>query len=159
MAWRKQQKPFLERVVLGKRCLFGHVNETGCRTNHAPDIPGLEIEQGEELMMALVKVIETSAVSPGKMKAVKVEGKDLLVVNVDGDYYVLDNKCPHKHLPLSRGKLEGCVLTCAFHRAQFDVKDGSTLADPRLLFLKMKTQDAIVYPVTIESQYVMVDVA
>lgn len=109
--------------------------------------------------MALVRVIETSAVTPGKVKSVKVEGKELLVVNVDGDFYVIDNKCPHAHLPLSKGKLDGCVLTCPFHRAQFDVTDGTNLTDPRVLFIKLKAKDAIAYPVTIEAQYVMVDVA
>ena len=60
----------------------------------------------------------------GTMKEVKVEGHDIFLARVADKYYAIDNRCPHFGGNLSRGRLEGTVVTCPLHGSQFDITDG-----------------------------------
>lgn len=58
----------------------------------------------------------------------KVDKVQLAVLHTDnGEVHVVDNRCPHEGYPLAQGKLDGCILTCAWHNWKFDVRDGHTL--------------------------------
>lgn len=58
----------------------------------------------------------------------KIEKHQLAVLRTEeGDVHVVDNRCPHEGYPLAQGKLEGCVLTCAWHNWKFDVRDGKAV--------------------------------
>ncbi len=74
-----------------------------------------------------VKIAETQEIPKNKMKVFKVENYEILVVNVEGKFNALDNRCPHMGYPLYLGSLEGKVLTCGFHYAKFDVSTGKSL--------------------------------
>ena len=56
------------------------------------------------------------------MKKVNVNGKVVLIANIDGKFYALNNVCPHSGGSLADGKLNGNVVTCPKHGAQFNVK-------------------------------------
>jgi len=58
------------------------------------------------------------------MNEVKVEGHDILLARIADKYYATDNRCPHLGGDLSRGCLEGTVVTCPVHGSQFDITDG-----------------------------------
>jgi len=59
---------------------------------------------------------------------VKVDRHQLAVLRVEGgDIHVIDNRCPHEGYPLAQGKLDQCVLTCAWHNWKFDVRDGRSV--------------------------------
>jgi len=75
-------------------------------------------------MADFMKVCATSDVTPGTMKHFSVEGYDVLVANIDGNFFAIDNRCPHMGGDLSAGKLEGNIVTCPRHSSQFDVRDG-----------------------------------
>jgi 3-phenylpropionate/trans-cinnamate dioxygenase ferredoxin subunit len=77
-----------------------------------------------------VKVAETAEVPPGKMKKVTVDGKEILIANVEGKYYAMGNKCTHRGGTLSRGSLSGKVVKCPRHGAKFDVTTGEVVAGP-----------------------------
>ena len=74
-----------------------------------------------------VKIAETKDVSENQMQVFNVKGKEILVVNVGGKFYVFDNHCPHLGYPLFFGSLEGDTLICGFHGAKFNVRTGETL--------------------------------
>jgi nitrite reductase/ring-hydroxylating ferredoxin subunit len=80
--------------------------------------------------MPAVKVCSKSDVAPGSLKLVNAGGKDLVVANVDGNFYVMDNWCTHEQGNLSEGELNKKVLTCPEHGAQFDVTTGKVLGGP-----------------------------
>jgi 3-phenylpropionate/trans-cinnamate dioxygenase ferredoxin subunit len=48
--------------------------------------------------------------------------------DVGGTYYAADLHCPHLHADLSKGTLDGTILTCPLHHSQFDLRDGGNLA-------------------------------
>ena len=80
--------------------------------------------------MPLVKACSKSDVSPSGLKFVNAGGKDLVVANVDGDFYVMNNWCTHEQGNLSEGELNKNVLTCPDHGAQFDATTGKVLGGP-----------------------------
>jgi nitrite reductase/ring-hydroxylating ferredoxin subunit len=77
-----------------------------------------------------VQAIRTAEVAPGGMKAVALNGHELVICNCAGSFYAIDRRCGHMNSPLEVGTLEGTVLTCAMHCAQFDVTTGEALAGP-----------------------------
>ncbi len=74
---------------------------------------------------AFFKVAKVSEVPEGEMKIVF---KDLVVVaNAEGKFYAFGNICPHAGGPIGEGLLEGCVVECPWHAAQWDVRTGKAL--------------------------------
>jgi nitrite reductase/ring-hydroxylating ferredoxin subunit len=55
------------------------------------------------------------------------DGEELAVFNVNGEYYAIENFCPHKGAPLSDGALCGHIVECGWHGWQFDVRSGECL--------------------------------
>ena len=56
-------------------------------------------------------------------------GKDLVFVRHAGRAYALDDRCPHRHVPLSAGRCEFAgTISCAYHGWTFDVTDGRLVA-------------------------------
>jgi len=60
----------------------------------------------------------------GDLRSMMFDGLEVLLCNVEGTVFAYDNSCPHLGNPLSMGKLEGHVLTCAAHEWSFDVRTG-----------------------------------
>ena len=65
-----------------------------------------------------------SQIPPESMKEVKSGGEGILVANVGGKIYAIANRCPHMGGNLSKGELEGPIVTCPLHGAQIDVTNG-----------------------------------
>ena len=59
-----------------------------------------------------------------------VDGQALLLCNVDGQAYVVADKCSHANAPLARGRLSGHVLECPLHGGKLDVRDGKPVQNP-----------------------------
>lgn len=76
-------------------------------------------------MSEFIDIGATSQFKPGTLSEVKMDGHDLLVANVAGALFVADAHCPHLHANLTKGTLDGTVLTCPLHGSQFDLTDGS----------------------------------
>jgi 3-phenylpropionate/trans-cinnamate dioxygenase ferredoxin subunit len=105
--------------------------------------------------LGFVKVAEMPEIPVGKMKMVKLGEKEILIANVDGKYYAIANKCTHRGGDLSKGSLEGNIVTCPVHGAKFDVTTGKAISGPKVLFFRAKTNDESSYEVKIEQKNVM----
>ena len=81
-------------------------------------------------MDEFAQVAETTEVPSGSMKKVTVDGKEILVANVEGTYYAIVNKCTHRGGDLSKGSLSGKIVKCPRHSAKFDVTTGKVEAGP-----------------------------
>jgi nitrite reductase/ring-hydroxylating ferredoxin subunit len=57
--------------------------------------------------MGKILVGKTSEMPPGKLNKVSVDGKEVLVVNLDGNYFAMDDTCTHSGASLSEGQLDG----------------------------------------------------
>ena len=71
-------------------------------------------------------------------------GDEVAVFNVGGEYYAIENFCPHKGAPLSDGVLCGHVVECSLHGWQFDVRTGECLTVPeRIKTYKVTNEDGV----------------
>ncbi len=77
-----------------------------------------------------VPVAKVAELAPGQMKWVAIEGNRLVLANVEGSFYALRDVCGHRNAPLSRGKLQGYLIECPLHFAEFDVRTGELVNGP-----------------------------
>jgi ferredoxin-NADP reductase/nitrite reductase/ring-hydroxylating ferredoxin subunit len=71
-----------------------------------------------------VKVASRNDLKEGGLLRVEPEGKPIVLSMVEGKVYAMDATCTHQGGPLDEGKLEGHDLTCPWHYAVFDVRNG-----------------------------------
>jgi nitrite reductase/ring-hydroxylating ferredoxin subunit len=81
-------------------------------------------------MGEFVKAANTSEIAPGTCRLVVLKGKEIVVFNVDGEFFARDNLCTHEEGPLCEGEIEGHEVTCPWHGAKFDIRTGEVLQDP-----------------------------
>lgn len=87
-------------------------------------------------MKKIVKVTTIKDIDLGKMKAFKVEGKEIAIANVEGEFIAFDDTCTHAYCSLAGSYLEGNTITCYCHGAQFDIKSGDVISGPAQIPLK-----------------------
>jgi nitrite reductase/ring-hydroxylating ferredoxin subunit len=87
-----------------------------------------------------VQAVSAAEIAPGGMKALELDGREVVVCNCGGVFHAIDRRCGHMNAPLEMGTLEGTILTCAMHCAQFDVTTGDPLAGPIPAHLGGETQ-------------------
>jgi len=70
--------------------------------------------------------IATESELPGGNEAKEFarEGKTLCVANVNGEFYAMDNECPHRGGPLGQGMIEDGKVVCPWHGWRWDPKTG-----------------------------------
>lgn len=82
-------------------------------------------------MADFIKAISLADVSPGSMKQVVVGGKSVAITNIDGVVFAVADSCTHKECSLgNEGFLNGKVITCGCHGAQFDAATGKVMSLP-----------------------------
>lgn len=77
-----------------------------------------------------VKVAETGELASGQMKSVMLGREELLLANVDGNFYVIGGRCTHMAGTLSSGDLDGEQVRCPLHGAKFSVVTGEVIDPP-----------------------------
>lgn len=98
-----------------------------------------------------VTVCRVGEIKSGELTAVDVEGTRIALANVDGRLYAFDDTCTHEQCALTAGFLEGTIVTCPCHGAQFDVTNGKVLAPPAPTPLKT-------YPVHVRDGQLTIEV-
>ena len=96
------------------------------------------------------------SLTAGAMKKVTLNGKEILLANIDGNIYAVDSVCTHFGGDLSLGTLDGNVITCPRHQAKFDVTTGRVLSPPKVGPYNPKIFDLAAYPVKIEDNKVLI---
>ena len=101
--------------------------------------------------MGKIIIGKITDIPPGKMHKITADGKDILVTNIDGNFYAMNDTCTHAGASLSEGSLEGHIVTCGWHGAKFDCKTGNLAAFP------VKIKDLQPYKVTVESENIFLE--
>jgi nitrite reductase (NADH) small subunit/3-phenylpropionate/trans-cinnamate dioxygenase ferredoxin subunit len=96
------------------------------------------------------KACQVGDLAEGEGKAVSVGGRLIAVFYCGGQYYAIDDVCPHMGASLSEGYVEDGVVTCSWHAWRFRLADGAWADNPRL---KIGC-----YPVRVEGNEVQVQV-
>jgi naphthalene 1,2-dioxygenase system ferredoxin subunit len=71
-----------------------------------------------------------TALRDGQMMALRIEGEEVLLCRVDGEFHALANRCSHAGQALHTGRLVGHEVICPLHGARFDVRDGRCSKGP-----------------------------
>lgn len=127
----------------------------------------------------LVEVAKVNEIVPGGLKAVEVNDDEIVLCNSEGKIYAISRRCGHMNAPLDLGTLEGYILTCPMHHAQFDITSGEVLSGPvpanlgdevipesvgkfmqhvGMLMSHIKTCNIKTYPVKIDKDLIKVEV-
>ena len=131
-------------------------------------------------------VASVGEIAPGANKVVTINGRELVVFNINGEFFCLLNRCPHEGAPMSKatcvavlhsdepGKFSrsrvGEMLRCPWHGWEFDVRTGQSYFDPvhckvRVYPTVTEPGDALArgpyvaetFPVSVDETYVLVE--
>ncbi|ABE57494.1 MULTISPECIES: non-heme iron oxygenase ferredoxin subunit [Chromohalobacter] len=80
----------------------------------------------------------------------KVDDKEVGIYLLDGEYFALEDVCPHAYALLSQGFVEDGMVECPLHEAAFDIRTGKCLREPG-------ERDLDVYPVRIVDDHVQLN--
>jgi len=111
-------------------------------------------------------VARVDEIPPGGRKIVRLEGREVGVFNLDGEFYALKNSCPHQAARVCLGRVvgttlpgavyqfeygrEGRILRCPWHSWEYDITTGESVFDPRVRVVS--------YPVLVENGEVAVTI-
>jgi len=101
--------------------------------------------------MARHRVAKVSEIAPGTTRRVVADSCEILLCNVGGTIYGIEDVCTHDGGPLDQGTLEGECIVCPRHGATFDVLTGDALTLPAVMPL-------MTFPVSVQGDDVLVDV-
>jgi nitrite reductase/ring-hydroxylating ferredoxin subunit len=104
-----------------------------------------------------VRALKVKDIADGGMIAVRIEGRDIIVCNYNNKFFALDKRCSHMSASLETGTLDGYILTCPLHFAQFDITTGEALSGP--IPPENRIHDLKTYPVQVEGDSIKVDVS
>ena len=102
-------------------------------------------------MSQIVRVAAKSEIEAGSAKCFDVGKKTIAVFNLDGEYFAMDEYCPHAGGPLSEGYISGDEVECPWHNASFKIKTGECTSPPAPCGVTS-------YPVHIEGDDIKVEV-
>ena len=81
-------------------------------------------------MSGWVTVARANEFAPGQWKSVDVDGAQVAVFNLEGQYYAIEDVCTHDGGQLTGGSIEGSEIVCPRHGARFCIKTGAALTAP-----------------------------
>ena len=86
-----------------------------------------------ERRQQFVEIGHVDEVPVGEMKYVQLQGKEIVISNIGGKIYAMDDRCGHVNARLLMGNIsnEG-IVTCPFHGARFYVTTGKKTKEPIL---------------------------
>jgi nitrite reductase/ring-hydroxylating ferredoxin subunit len=102
-------------------------------------------------MTDFIKVASVDDLEDGELMPVEVDGEPVCLAKVDGEICAFTDDCTHIGGPLNEGELDGEVLTCPWHGAQFNVRTGKVLRGPA-------RQDIQTYAVRIDNNDIFVSI-
>ena len=131
-------------------------------------------------------VAPVDAIPPGGRRLVDVGGRAIVVFNVGGEFFALNNRCPHRGGSLCHGKVTGLIessapgeyrysrrgeiIRCPWHSWEFDIRTGQSWCDPKRLRARRYAVSvepgaslvqgpyvAETFPVSVENDYVVVE--
>ena len=81
-------------------------------------------------MGKFIKVARKSEIADQSAKFLEIEDKRIALFNLGGEFYAIDDTCPHADGPLSAGSIEGEEVECPWHGSRFNIKTGAVTGPP-----------------------------
>jgi len=107
-----------------------------------------------------IKVATLGEIPPGERKVTAVEGVVIVIVNLDGQHYAFEGKCPHRGGPLQQGHRWDDAIECPWHHFRFDIRTGENIYPknvyPNLEELQRDLKPLRMFSVQVEGQDIKV---
>ena len=100
--------------------------------------------------MAFYPLEKLHRLREGYRQRIQVAGRQLLLIEEDGQRYLLENSCPHAGHPLHEATLQEGCLRCPLHGICFNLKSGRAInaenisGEMKLVFFKLVYRDNII---------------
>ena len=137
------------RGVFASRLNSYHEGRSGARQVRLSSEPGraelADVSQVFETVARVEDVVEGIGVP------VTIAGRAVALFLVDGEYFAIDDNCPHQALPLYDGIIVERTVTCLAHGWRFNLADGRNFDNPRLC--------VATYPVRVVGDEIQVGIA
>jgi len=77
-------------------------------------------------------VAKTADLAPGQMIYVEVGLKEepICLINLDGEFFALNDCCTHEDASLSDGMIVGDEIECPLHGGAFEIRTGQPVSFP-----------------------------
>lgn len=100
-------------------------------------------------MSQWIDVGPADEIAPGACRVVDLDDVTIAVINVDGQFFAIEDVCTHDGGELAGGDIDGNEIVCPRHGARFDVRTGAVTAPPAY-------EDLETFPVRVEGGIVQV---
>ena len=87
-------------------------------------------------MSEWIKVARMGDIPQGQVKVFQVKGQRLVLANVNGQHFAVQDLCTHDNGPLGEGELIEELVECPRHGARFNVKTGEAITLPAVVPVK-----------------------
>ena len=108
--------------------------------------------------MEYILIAQTSELQDSNKKKILYANREILIVNVEGSFYAVDNKCTHMGGSLYDGKLDGYSIICPRHGSGFDVRTGNLIQNGKMFHMKVNPKALHTYPVKIEGTNIFIGI-
>ena len=81
-------------------------------------------------MANYIPVCPASTIKVGVAKSLTKDAQNILIANVDGRFFAIEDRCSHEDSRLSLGCLKGELIDCTLHGSRFNVKTGWPVEEP-----------------------------
>ena len=100
-------------------------------------------------MTEWVTVARVDELAPGERRIVDVDDTQIVVINLGGQFYAIEDVCTHDGGKLTGGTIEGDQIVCPRHGARFCFRTGAALSAPAY-------EPTSTFPVRIENGVIQV---
>jgi nitrite reductase/ring-hydroxylating ferredoxin subunit len=85
-------------------------------------------------------VARIGAIPAGQGLTVAVGERLIAVFNQGGEYFAIDDLCPHMGASLGAGLCDDGIVTCPWHAWRFRITDGTWMDNPRIKIDSFETR-------------------
>lgn len=93
--------------------------------------------------------VKQDTLSVGEKVVIDVDGTDVAIFNLAGEFYAIEDVCSHDGAEIASGELIGDEIICPRHGARFCVKTGEVKCAPAY-------ENIATFPIRIENGVVQV---
>ncbi len=104
------------------------------------DQESLPLFPDEPAEAAYVTVAQVGEIVEGQGRAFPVGKRMVAVFLHEGQYFAVDDFCPHQGASLAEGFVEGCAVACPWHHWRFSLEDGSWMDNPKIRIDQFKVR-------------------
>ncbi|HAA71693.1 MAG: nitrite reductase [Planctomycetaceae bacterium] len=83
-------------------------------------------------MSEFTTVAKTADIPQGTGSAFPVNGRMVAVFNEEGQFFAIDDICPHMGASLAAGHVENGSVSCPWHAWRFCIRDGTWCDNPKI---------------------------